>query len=682
MSKPAMNAVSIDPKRKELTLRGVVIGIIITLVFTAANVYFGLKAGLTFATSIPAAVISMAVLRYFKDSTIQENNIVQTVASAAGTLSAIIFVLPGLILVGWWTGFNYWTSFAICALGGILGVMYSIPLRRALVTNSDLPYPEGVACAEVLKVGAGGEGEAAVAAAASNRAGLLAVMWGSIVSGVFAIVVATRVFAGDVVQYFRIGGDKGGVTGFDFFLSFALFGIGHLVGLWVGVAMLVGALIGWAWGVPHFSELAPAAASLAELAGATWSHKVRFIGAGTIGVAAVWTLAKLVKPVAQGLASAMAASRARGAGDGAALPLTEQDIPIGQVGLISAACLVPIGYLLWDFANTAGGGLADHMLLLVGGGLVFIVLMSFFVSTVCGYMAGLIGSSNSPLSGIGIIVVIGAALLLVFGVRSSLPAGSEKTLVAFAMFVTSIVFAVATIANNNLQDLKTGQLLDATPSKQQWALVIGVLAGAAIIPPILDLLNQAYGFVGAPGAVREHALAAPQAGLISALAQGVIENNIDWGLIQIGAMIGVAAIALDETLRRTTASAHLSPLAIGLGIYLPTQSTLMVVVGALAGWWFDRNAERNTKDPEATKQLGVLLASGMIVGEGLVGVIVAAMVAFAEPLGFKNHDFPLNLVSDAYANGSGVWVGAIAFASIMLVLYIWLTRMSRAINTR
>ncbi|MES2016987.1 MAG: oligopeptide transporter, OPT family [Pseudomonadota bacterium] len=685
MSKPAVNAVpphSSTP-RKELTLRGVIIGILITLVFTAANVYFGLKAGLTFATSIPAAVISMAVLRYFKGSTLQENNIVQTIASAAGTLSAIIFVLPGLILIGWWTGFNYWTSFAICGLGGILGVMYSIPLRRALVTNSDLPYPEGVACAEVLKVGAGdeGEGAGADAARASNRAGLLAVMWGSIMSGAFAVVVATRVFAGDVVNYFNPLWNRSGVTGFDFFLSFALFGIGHLVGLWVGVAMLLGAVIGWGWGVPHFSGLEPASAgALADLAGAAWSHKVRFVGAGTIGVAAVWTLAKLVKPVISGLASAMAASRARGAGDAGSLPRTEQDIPIGQVALISLACLAPIGWLLYDFVSTAGGGLAEHMGLLVAGGLIFIVLMSFFVSTVCGYMAGLIGSSNSPLSGIGIIVVIGAALLLVVGVRSSLPGGSEKALVAFAMFVTAIVFAVATIANNNLQDLKTGQLVDATPSKQQWALLIGVLAGAAIIPPILDLLNQAYGFVGAPGPVREHALAAPQAGLISALAQGVIQNNIDWGLIKIGAMIGVAAIALDETLRRTTKGAHLSPLAIGLGIYLPTQSTLMVVVGAIAGWYFDRSADRKAKNPEATKQLGVLLASGMIVGEGLVGVIVAALVAFSEQLGFSNRDYPLNLVSNEYAAGMSVWVGGIAFALLIALLYRWLTRLSNSVN--
>jgi putative OPT family oligopeptide transporter len=649
------------PVRAELTWRGVVLGILITLIFTAANVYFGLKAGLTFATSIPAAVISMAILRNFQGMTIQENNIVQTIASAAGTLSALIFVLPGLVIIGWWTGFPYWVSFSICALGGILGVMYSIPLRRALVTQSDLPYPEGVACAEVLKVGGGEHAEAS--AVEESRAGLRAVVWGSIVSGAFAVVVATRIFASDVVRFFRLG--NGGVTGFDFFLSFALFGVGHLVGLWVGVAMLVGAVIGWGWGVPHFSAGAGDVDSLAQLAGATWSTKVRFVGAGTIAVAAVWTLGKLVKPVVAGLMTALAASRARAEGRAALLPRTEQDIPIGWVALVSLVCMLPIAWLLADFTGTSG--LGDHMLTLVIGGVIYIALMSFVVSTVCGYMAGLIGSSNSPLSGIGILVVIGAALLLVFGVQSGVPAGGEKALVAFALLVTGVVFAVAAIANNNLQDLKTGQLVDATPWRQQVALVIGVIAGAAIIPPILDLLNDAYGFVGAPGEPRENPLPAPQAGLISALAQGVIENNIDWSLIRIGAVIGVLAIIADETLRRTTKGAHLAPLAVGLGIYLPTQSTLMVVVGAVAGWFFDRRAERNPR-PEATKQLGVLLASGLIVGEGLVGVVIAALVAFS------GRDFPLGLVGDEFVDGIGVWLGAGAFALVLFLLYRWIAR--------
>ena len=652
--------------RAELTLRGLILGVLITLLFTAANVYFGLKAGLTFATSIPAAVISMAVLRAFSGATIQENNIVQTVASAAGTLSSIIFVLPGMVMIGWWSGFPYWVSLAICLFGGTLGVMYSIPLRRALVTQSDLPYPEGVACAEVLKVGSGEHG----AGVEESRAGLSALLWGSVISGAFSLITATRIFASDVARNFRVG--ERGVSGYDFLLSFALFGVGHLVGLWVGIAMLVGALIAWVWGVPHFSALAATDANLAAgaldaLAHDTWSHKVRFVGAGTIGVAAVWTLAKLVKPVAAGLRSAMVASRARAAGNAALLPRTEQDIPIGLVGVVSLLCVLPVGLLLAQFVSQSG--LGDHLAFLVISGVLYIAIMSALVSAVCGYMAGLIGSSNSPLSGIGILAVIGFAVIMIFGVRASVPADAGKALVAYALFVTAVVFAAAAIANNNLQDLKTGQLVDATPWKQQVALVIGVIAGAAIIPPILDLLNRAYGFAGAAGAHHEHPLPAPQAGLISALAQGVIQNNVDWSLIQTGGAIGVVIIIADALLRRLKPGAHLSPLAVGLGIYLPTQSTLMVVVGAVAGYIFDRHAERGAK-PEPTKQLGILLASGMIVGEGLVGVLVAALVAFS------GQDFPLALVGDSFASGAAVWIGGLAFTLVIYALY---RRVARAL---
>ncbi|MEO8460388.1 MAG: oligopeptide transporter, OPT family [Dokdonella sp.] len=654
--------------RAELTVRGLVLGVLITLVFTAANVYFGLKAGLTFATSIPAAVISMAILRALRGATVQENNIVQTVASAAGTLSAIIFVLPGLIMIGWWTGFPYWPSFAICALGGILGVMYSIPLRRALVTGSDLPYPEGVACAEVLKIGAGSESDdgSDVSAAAVGKAGLRAVVVGSIVSAAFAIVVATKVFASDVAQYFRLG-DRGSATGYDFSLSFALFAVGHLVGLWVGIAILVGAVIAWAGAVPYYTMLHAATGAAADVAQAAWSHQVRFVGVGAIGVAAIWTLVKLVKPVVSGLTSAMAASRVRAAGAAATLPRTEQDIPIGWVGVITLACLIPIGWLLADFSTSSG--LGGSFWTLVIGGLTYVVLMSFFVSAVCGYMAGLIGSSNSPLSGVGILVVIGAALLLVMGVKPYVSADLGPAMVAFALFATSVIFAVATIANNNLQDLKTGQLVDATPWKQQVALVIGVIAGAAIIPPILDLLNHAYGFAGTAGVDPARALPAPQAALISALAQGVIQGNLDWNLIGIGAAIGAGVIVLDAILRGKT-SASLPPLAVGLGIYLPTSTTLMVVVGAVVGWAFERNAERSSSRPDTAKQLGVLLASGMIVGESLIGVLLAAIVVFS------GSPAPLALVGEGFENAS-IWIGGAAFAGIMILLYRWLGRLSR-----
>jgi len=297
------------------------------------------------------------------------------------------------------------------------------------------------------------------------------------------------------------------------------------------------------------------------------------------------------------------------------------------------------------------------------------VVMGFLVSAVCGYMAGLIGSSNSPLSGVGILVVIIAALLLVVTVQSQLPVSAGKGMVAFALFITSVVFSVATIANNNLQDLKTGQLVDATPWKQQVALVIGVLVGAAVIPPVLDLLNKAYGFAGMAGVDPARALAAPQAGLISALAQGVIQGNIDWSLIGLGAAMGVALIVLDALLGRFSKSASLPPLAVGLGIYLPTSTTLMIVVGAVVGWYFDKRADRGPK-AEATKQLGVLLASGMIVGESIIGVIIAAIVVFS------GKATPLGLVGDGF-DTAAIWIGGIAFVLVNLALYLWVAKRGR-----
>ncbi|PYK93359.1 MAG: oligopeptide transporter, OPT family, partial [Verrucomicrobia bacterium] len=323
-------------------------------------------------------------------------------------------------------------------------------------------------------------------------------------------------------------------------------------------------------------------------------------------------------------------------------------------------------------ANTSG--LGAHLPTLVIGGVAYVVLMSFFVSAVTGYMAGLIGSSNSPLSGIGILVVIGAALLLVLGVKPYVSPDAGKSLMAFALFTTAVIFNVAAIANNNLQDLKTGQLVDATPWKQQVALVIGVIAGAFVIPPVLDLVNHAYGFVGAPGAeLRPNPLPAPQAGLISSLAQGVISGEIDWSLIRIGGLIGVGIILLDEILARTTRHMRVPPLAVGLGIYLPTQSTLMIVVGAVAGWFFDQRANR-TPRPEATKQLGVLLASGLIVGESVIGVVISAIVVFS------GVSAPLALVGAGFET-AGKIIGGLAFAVIAVVLYRWILRLATARST-
>src|SRR6267142_2785615 len=301
-------------KPRELTIRALILGALITTVFTAAHVYLGLKVGLTFASSIPAAVISMAILSAVKDSTILENNIVQTVASAAGTLSAIIFVLPGLVIVGWWTEFPFWQSFFICLAGGVLGVLFTIPLRRALVTTSDLPYPEGVAAAEVLKVGSGTRGETKDETGEA-REGLTAVLLGSVASAGLAVVTATRIAAAEVTGFVRIGATAS--SGYDIVWSLALLGAGHLVGLSVGMAMLTGLVISWVIAVPTLTSMQPAAdgVTLAAHTLSIWRTQVRFIGAGAIAIAAIFTLAKLAKPVVGGLVSTLASSRATGEHD-------------------------------------------------------------------------------------------------------------------------------------------------------------------------------------------------------------------------------------------------------------------------------------------------------------------------------------------------------------------------------
>ena len=632
---------------RELTLRGIILGAVLTLLFTAANVYLGLKIGITFATSIPAAVISMAVLRLFRDATIQENNIVQTIASAAGTLSAIIFVLPGLVMIGWWTGFPYWISVAVIALGGILGVMYSVPLRRALVTGSDLPYPEGVAAAEVLKVGAG------VGGVEENRKGLTMIVWSSIVAALYALLAQSKLVAAEAATTFRVGA---GATTASVSLSMALIGVGHLVGMAVGIAMMVGLLISWAALVPWLTAAgAGSAPDVAAFVNTVFREQVRFIGAGTIGVAAIWTLVKILGPVVSGIRSAIAASSARRADGNDSLDITDRDIPIGIVGGTILASMIPIGLLLAMFARSGPIGANPLPTILIT--IVFILVAGIIIAAVCGYMAGLIGASNSPISGVGILAVLGISLILA-ALYGQTDASSSQALVAFALFVTAIVFGVATISNDNLQDLKTGQLVGATPWRQQVALILGVVFGAVIIPPILDLLNNAFGFQGAPGA-GPNALAAPQAQLISAIAQGVLGGNLDWNLIGLGAGIGVAMVIIDELLRRG-GRYSLPPLAVGMGIYLPMSLTLLIPLGALIGWLYNRWAERSA-NPAFAERLGVLMATGLIVGESLFGVVFAGIV------GATDNDTPLALVEEfAWA----VPLGLAAFAAAIAFLYL------------
>jgi len=667
-------------KRIELTLRALILGCLLAVIFTAANTYLGLKVGLTFASAIPAAVISMAVLRLFKGSTIWENMTVQTVASVGGAMSSIIFVLPGLVMVGWWLDFPFWESVLICVLGGVLGVTFSIPLRRALVVNAGLPYPEGVAAAEVLKVGSPGQ-EQTDEAVRENKAGLGVVVVGAVVSAAYAFLIAARGFAGEAARFFKLPTFLGGgATGVGFGMQFALLGAGHLIGLTVCLAQLFGLILAWvfivpiltspdtiAWltahGIPSIATTLPAGVGAEELASTVWRSEVRFMGAGVIGVAAIWTLIKLIGPLVGGLTSALAAQSRRNSGE--VLDRTEMDIPISIVGIASLVCLVGIAVLLWVF--TQGTALASAAPVLVLGGLVYVVVIGFAVAAICGYMAGLIGSSNSPVSGVGIIAIVVASCLMVLVLKiTGMPA--DPSFVAFALMVTAVVFAVAVIANDNLQDLKTGQLVEATPWRQQLALIVGVVAGAIVIPLILSALNGAFGFEGGPKGIANAPLAAPQATLISALAKGVISGDLRWDLIGLGAVIGVLIIILDVVLEKSTrGKVKLPPLAVGIGFYLPAAVTTMLVVGGVVGWFYDKTIA-GTRYADIGRRMGVLLASGLIVGESLFGVLFAGVIVATgkeSPFGLFPAGWPFAMIA-----------GLVVFVVLVVALYRWIKQVS------
>src|SRR5690349_13824327 len=562
-------------------------------------------------------------------------------------------------MVGWWTGFPYWLSVAVIGIGGILGVMYSVPLRRALVTGTDLPYPEGVAAAEVLKVGAG------VGGAEENRRGLVLIGGSTLVSAAFFILAKTRLLTDAAAKTFRVGT---GASGISASFSMALIGVGHLVGVGVGLAMVVGMLISWAVIVPHWSHdpglIAQAAGDLDKLVSTAFRQKARMVGAGTIGIAAIWTLLRIIGPIVAGIRGALAANRERKAGRGGELPLTERDIPIGIVTGSILISMIPIGLLLFAFGNTAPISANPGTTIVLS--IIYTLIAGVVIAAVCGYMAGLIGASNSPISGVGILSVLGISLILV-ALFPGVSGEQTKALVAFALFVTAIIFGVATISNNNLQDLKTGQLVEATPWRQQVALVLGVLFGAIVIPPILDLMNTAFTFQGAPGA-RETALAAPQAAIISTIAQGVLGGNLDWPMIKQGAIIGVVAVIVDEVPKRVSGKRlHLPPLAIGMGIYLPLEADLLIPFGAVLGWFYNRWA-LSSKSPAFAERMGVLMATGLIVGESLMGVVYAFAVAGAERAGSTDSANVFGLIEPYSAV---MLVSVVVFSAAIAALYFW-----------
>lgn len=652
---------------KELTVRGIILGALITVIFTASNVYLGLKVGMTFASSIPSAVISMAVLKFFKDSSILENNMVQTQASSAGTLSSVIFVLPGLLMMGYWQDFPFWQTMLICAAGGTLGVLFTIPLRRAMVVNSDLPYPEGVAAAEILKAGNHTDGDSGVKDIAYG--GVLASLVAFLTNGLRVMADGASAWIQTSKAAFQLP------MGF----SLALLGAGYLIGIVGGIAMLVGVILTWGVAVPYFTMSGDIAAdaSLIDAAMTVWKTKVRYIGVGTIGIAAIWTLLILMKPMIEGMVHSF---RMLKGGQEVSEHRIDIDLSPKTMIYILIATVALIVISLHHFIAAAPIS-PELSILLVVVCTFLAVFIGFFVAAASGYMAGLVGSSSSPISGIGIISVIVISLVLVsIGNASGLfeTVDGQKFLTALTLFTASIVITTACISNDNLQDLKTGLLIEATPWRQQVALIIGCFVGALVIAPVLEILYHAYGFSGAlprPDMDPSQALSAPQATLMTTISQGIFTNKLEWTYILTGVGLGAVLITIDAFLKKVSNKVFGLPvIAVGIGIYLPPSINMPVIVGAFLAWIMARHiAKLGNKEVSAkAERFGTLFSAGLIVGESLMGVILAFIIAASVTTGGSEAPLSLNLEN---WDTIGEWLGLIVF---IVGIVIFASRVLRA----
>lgn len=667
-------------KLPELTFRGMALGALITIIFTASNVYLGLKVGLTFSSSIPAAVISMALLRFFKDSNVLENNLVQTQASAAGTLSAVIFVLPGLLMLGHWNGFPFVETMLLCTAGGSLGVLFTIPLRRAMVVDSDLTYPEGRAAAEILKVGSStGEG---------SGKGLKEIVSGAGVAALFNLGAGgLGVLKDSAATWLTIGASY---TQLPMGFSLALLGAGYLIGMASGVAILVGLFVAWGILVPWLTGITPHEAFTAEgdIAGFTsaiWKNKVRYVGAGTIGIAAIYTLLTLSKQLMEGIKISFENMKM----NKVERETHRMDTDMSPKSVAITFGLIIIGLIatFYSFVSIAPIDATLAWTLIIAGVIVSVAI-GFFVAAACGYMAGLIGTSASPISGIGIIAII-ISSLVVYGIGSGaglLVGAGLKFATALALFMTSVVVCIAAISNDNLQDLKTGQLVGATPWKQQVALLIGSVFGALAIAPVLNLLYQAYGFPGAlprPEMDPSAALAAPQATLMTTIAQGIFNASLEWNFIIMGIVLGIVFIVINLLLTKFT-KYSLPPLAVGMGIYLPPTLEMPLIVGAFLSYFVmkaitkrakERSGQDAEGDAEQCNRRGVLFASGMIVGESIMGVIIAMLIVVSVTNGGSEE--PLKIIGEGY-NLGGV-LSAILYLGVMAYMasLVWNAKLDK-----
>jgi putative OPT family oligopeptide transporter len=600
-----MNQTAVAP---QLTFRAITLSVVLAMILAAANTYLGLFAGMTIASAIPAAVVSMAVLRLLGGGGILENNIVQTGASAGSSIaSGVIFTIPALVILGHWADFQYMWVLAIAGLGGILGVFFSVPLRRALIVDQGLAFPEGKAAAEVLKTG-------------ENPAQGVKILALSALGGGFAKLAAAsglRLFPDTAAAGTWVGK---GIAYFGTNLSPALLGVGYIVGLNVGVLVLIGGMISWNVAIPIYSaffldgnpELAAslAGAGAEDAAGAIWSAQIRYLGVGAMLVGGVWALISIRESLLSGIKSGLAAARA---GAGAVVVHTERDLPMKAILIGTLLFTLPLFALYQNIVGDIAVSLPMTIIMIVAG---------FLFCSVSAYMAGLVGSSNNPVSGITICTILFASLVLLLLMGRGAALGPVA-----AIMIGAVVCCSACIGGDNLQDLKCGHIVGATPWKQQVMLAIGAASSALVMAPVLNLLLKAYG-IGVPSAEHPSPLIAPQATLMASVAKGMFGGHLPWGMIQIGGAIGAAVIAWDQWLKKRGSTFRAPVLAVAVGIYLPLDLSVPIFLGGLIAHLVERKLG-GKEAAESAGHNGMLFAAGLITGEALMGIVIAIPIVMS-----------------------------------------------------
>lgn len=633
--------ISAETSLPELTFKGLILGIVLAIILAGSNAYLGLKMGQTISASIPAAVISMTVLRMFRRSNILENNIVQTIASAGEVVAAgIIFTIPALVVMGYWDSFGYWQVTLIAIIGGILGIIFSVPLRRALIIESELKFPEGVATAEVLKAGAQSQ-------ESSGNKGVRFLLIGSIGASLVKFCQSGLHILGETISgWFTAGG---AVFGFSNGLSLSMVGAGYIVGMKVCINLLIGSALAWLVGVPLYSffsagpqEFGLAADAAAfDFAMAIRAEKIRYIGVGGMVFGGIWALISLVGPIRSAISSSFDALKKSNQGTAVATIRTDYDIPMHYVLLGTLLISIPIFMMFNHVLTNAGLHISTTLYWITVSVLTLAALfVGFICSSIGGYMAGIVGSSANPISGItiGAILIVSLVIVLLLGGQVQFGIASAETisLAAVTIMIGGVVAVAASFGCDNLQDLKAGQLVGSTPWKQQLTLIVGAIAGAMVVAPILELLYQAYGIGGIfprPGMDPAHALAAPQATLMASVATGIFEQTLDWAVVGIGVGIGIGILLIDRLILAPSGSEYrLSVLAIALGIYLPLDVVCPLVIGGIISFMGQRRLSQikptlpaaEFKDLESkTERQGLLLSAGLIAGDALVGILLA-----------------------------------------------------------